>query len=221
MVVINRSTNTTATDNREAPPAPLIHVVEDETALHALFHSMGHMAGYEIATYTTVEAFFATFDDKRVGCIVLDLNLPDGTGIEILQKLSDQHCSMPVVFMSGMATVSEAVEAFRLGTLDFVEKPFGIKTMLDAMRRGIETDVANREAEACFEHIEKRFGRLSPRENEVMEFVVRGSANKNIAAKLGLSPKTVEVHRANVMRKSEATSIAHLVRMHVTLNAHA
>jgi len=222
MLVTKRPTEDPATGApSEAPSVPLIHVVEDEASIQALFHNMGRMAGFEIVTYGTVEAFFASFDAERWGCIVLDLNLPDGTGIEILERLTEQGCEKPVVLMSGMAKVSEAVAAFRLGTLDLVEKPFDLDTMVNAMRRAIEADRDRRKVTACIEGLRERFVRLTPRETQVMEYVVTGSANKEIAAHLGLSPKTVEVHRANVMRKTEANSVAELVRMHMTISDHA
>ena len=203
----------------EAPSEPLVHVVEDEPAILTLFRNMGRIRGFDIATYSTKTAFLQSFVVTRPGCVVLDLNLPDGTGIEILEKLAEQGCRMPVIFMSGMAKVSEAVAAFKLGSLDFVEKPFDLDVMIDTIESAIATDMEQRNSSACFEEISRRLARLTPRENEVMELVVQGEPNKAIAARLGLSPKTVEVHRANVMRKSEANSVAELVRMHVTFNA--
>lgn len=203
----------------EALVTPVVFVVEDEPAIQALFRNIGRIAGFEVRSCRTVAEFHAMFDAGRLGCIVLDLNLPDGTGIEILEKLALEGCHMPVIFMSGMAKVSEAVAAFRLGTLDFVEKPFDVDTMLDALRRAVDTDRERREASAALAEVRKRFDRLTPREREVMELVVQGAANKEVAAHLGLSPKTIEVHRANVMRKTEATSVAELVRMHVRLTS--
>ena len=217
MLVKNPPTAPANASSVEAPTVPLINVVEDEAAIQALFRNIGRIAGYDVATYGTVAEFQNAFDSSRLGCIVLDLNLPDGSGIEILESLAEQGNDMPVVFMSGIARVSEAIAAFRLGTLDFVEKPFDLDTMLAALQRAIDTDKKRRESDASLETVRSRFERLSPRERQVMEFVVQGSANKEIAAQLGLSPKTIEVHRANVMRKTEANSVAELVRMHVRL----
>ncbi|MCR9243564.1 MAG: response regulator [bacterium] len=203
----------------EAPSIPLINVVEDEPAIQALFRNIGRIAGFEVATYGTVAEFHADFDPARLGCLVLDLNLPDGTGIEILERLAADGCEMPVIFMSGIARVSEAITAFRLGSLDFVEKPFDLDNMLESLQRAVDKDHDRRSTSASLEHIRNRFCRLSPREKQVMELVVLGAANKEVAAELGLSPKTIEVHRANVMRKTEATSVAELVRMHVRLTS--
>ncbi len=202
-----------------APPVttlvPRIHVVDDETSIQTLFLNMGRILPYEFCTHGTAGEFFATYDARRPGCLVLDLNLPDRTGIEVLQDLAARHSALPVVFMSGMARVSEAVCALKLGSVDFVEKPFDLQTMVDAIHRAVGLDLERRRAAADSEALERRFARLTTREREVMERIVRGAANKDVAAELGLSPKTVEVHRANVMRKTQAGSLAELVRMHL------
>jgi len=203
----------------ETPPAALVHVVDDEPAIQALFVHIGRAAGLPVATHGSAAEFFAAFDPSRPGCLVLDLNLPDRTGIEVLQDLAARQCPIPVVFMSGMARVSEAVRALQLGSLDFVEKPFDVQVMIDAIQRALATDRERRQSSASVSDLRRRFARLSPREVEVLELVVRGAANKDVAARLGLSPKTVEVHRSHVMRKTEANSFADLVRMHLQLRA--
>lgn len=197
--------------------APLVHVVDDETSIQALFRSMGKNAGFEVATYGTAGEFLNNFDDRRTGCLVLDLNLPDRTGLDILRELATRGCQVPVVFMSGMARVSEAVNALKLGSVDFVEKPFDLQVMIAALRSAIAKDEQRRNSSATTSDIQRRFARLTQREAEVMELVVNGAANKEVAARLGLSPKTVEVHRANVMRKTESQSLAELVRLHLAL----
>jgi len=218
------ATTTTACAERrpgstEIPEAPLVHVVDDEPSIQTLFMNVGRASGFAVATHGSAADFFAAFDDTRPGCLVLDLNLPDRTGIEVLQELAARRCPIPVVFMSGMARVSEAVRALKLGSLDFVEKPLDLQEMVDAIRRAIDIDIDRRSSSASAGEIQRRFARLSPREAEVMELVVRGAANKEVAAQLELSPKTVEVHRANVMRKTEANSLAELVRLHLSLRA--
>jgi two-component system response regulator FixJ len=194
---------------------PLVHVVDDEPAILGLFRSMGRNAGFEVAGYGSAKEFFERFDEGHLGCLVLDLNLPDGTGIEILQEMSVRGHQIPVVFMSGMARVSEAVSALKLGSVDFIEKPFDLHQMITTLQKAIEKDRQRRSSSATTDEIRRRFARLTAREAEVMELVVAGAANKEVAAQLGLSPKTVEVHRANVMRKTQASSLAELVRLHV------
>lgn len=215
MLVTQRPTQAATSRTPEPTTTPMVHVVEDETAIQALFRNMGRIGAFEVAAYATVADFLDRFDDSRQGCLVIDLNLPDGTGIEILEALAERECHMPVVFMSGMAKVSEAVQAFRMGSLDFVEKPFDLKVMLDAITNAVAADKARRATTAAHEQACMRLARLTPRERQVMELVVQGYANKEIAIALSLSHKTIEVHRANVMRKTEAGSVAELVRVHV------
>jgi two-component system, LuxR family, response regulator FixJ len=196
---------------------PLVRVVDDEISIQALFTNMGPIGGFAVATHTTAGELLANLDEERIGCLVIDLFLPDMTGIELLQQLATRGCALPVVFTSGMARVSEAVKAIKLGSIDFLEKPFGVEDMLAAINRAIDLDRERRRSGATCDGLRRRFARLSPRESQVMELVVQGAANKEVAHRLGLSPKTVEVHRANVMRKTEAASLAELVRMHVTI----
>lgn len=207
----------------ERPPetatTPIVHVVDDEISIQTLFRTLGRSAGFEVAAYGTAAEFLDRFDERRTGCLVLDLNLPDRTGLEVLQDLSERGCRMPVVFMSGMARVSEAVRALKLGSIDFVEKPFDLPVMLDTLQRAITADRQRRTELATNSDLHRRFDRLTAREREVLELVVNGAANKEVAIRLGLSPKTVEVHRSNVMRKTEANSLAELVRMHLALHS--
>lgn len=206
-----------ATSVAEPTTMPLVHVVDDEAAIQALFVRMGPLGGFAVATHTTGAQLLAAIRDERPGCLVLDLVLPDMTGIELLQELAKDGCRLPVVFMSGMARVSEAVTALKLGSIDFLEKPFDVQEMLATVQKAIALDERLRRSGSDLDHVRSRFAELTRRENEVMEQIVQGAANKEVAARLGLSPKTVEVHRANVMRKTRANSLAELVRMHVAL----
>jgi FixJ family two-component response regulator len=203
----------------ETATLPLVRVVDDEPSIQALFQRMGPLGGFQVDTHTTAQALLDSLDESRPGCLVIDLILPDQTGIELLQALAERGCHLPVVFMSGMARVSEAVKAIKLGSIDFIEKPFDVQQMLATIARAIELDEARRKDGQNLDSIQRRFATLSGRENEVMELIVQGAANKEVAARLGLSPKTVEVHRANVMRKTMANSLAELVRMHVALRS--
>ncbi|MCB9886797.1 MAG: response regulator transcription factor [Planctomycetes bacterium] len=193
---------------------PVVHVVDDEKTIQTLFTNMGRILPYEFHTHGTAAEFFADHDDSRPCCLVLDLNLPDRTGIEVLRDLAAKNSRLPVVFMSGMARVSEAVNALKLGSIDFVEKPFDLQVMVDAVNKAIGLDLERRHAAAANAALARRFQRLTAREREVLDLIVNGAANKEVAAALGLSPKTVEVHRANVMRKTQAGSLAELVRMY-------
>ena len=195
--------------------APLIRVVDDEAAIQALFERIGQLCGFEVDCHGTAESFLNAYSDDRPGCLVIDLMLPDRSGIEVLQEVTERGCELPIVFMSGMARVSEAVQALKLGSIDFVEKPFDVQKIAEVLRRAVDLDVQRRRQSEDKEAMLRRFESLTRRERQVMEQIVRGAANKEVAASLGLSHKTVEVHRANVMRKTQAGSLAELVRMHV------
>jgi two-component system, LuxR family, response regulator FixJ len=200
-------------------PLPLVRVVDDEPAIQALFSKLAALGGFQLQLAGTADELLQQLDDDVPGCLVLDMLLPDRSGIDLLQELSDRRCRLPVIFMSGMARVSEAVKALKLGSLDFLEKPFDLQEMLATIRRAIDVDAGNRRAGSDQMQLLRRFDALTPRESQVMEEIVRGAANKEVASKLGLSPKTVEVHRANVMRKTQAKSLAELVRLHVAVRS--
>lgn len=201
--------------------APLIRVVDDESAIQALFERIGQLCGFEVDCHSTAESFLNACDDERPGCLVIDLMLPDRSGIEVLQEVTERNSELPVVFMSGMARVSEAVQALKLGSIDFVEKPFDVQQIAEVLRRAVDLDLRRRREGQDQSELRRRLESLTRRERQVMEQIVRGAANKEVAASLGLSHKTVEVHRANVMRKTQAGSLAELVRMHVAAHPNA
>lgn len=198
-----------------SPGTAVVRVVDDEPSIRALFERMVAKCGFAVECYDSADSFLTAFDDDQPGCLVIDLLLPDRSGLEVLRELRERGSQIPVVLMSGMARVSEAVQALKLGSIDFIEKPFELSQIADVLRRAVAIDVDRRRTVADRESVRQRFESLTPRELQVMEHIVRGAANKEVAAALGLSHKTVEVHRANVMRKTRAGSLAELVRMHV------
>lgn len=198
-----------------APSTAVVRVVDDEPSIRALFERIVTKCGFAVECHESADSFLAAFDDDQPGCLVIDLLLPDRSGLEVLRELRERGSQIPVVLMSGMARVSEAVQALKLGSIDFVEKPFELSQIAEVLRRAVAIDVERRRNVADRESLRQRFESLTPREMQVMEHIVRGAANKEVAAALGLSHKTVEVHRANVMRKTRAGSLAELVRMHV------
>ena len=120
--------------------APLIRVVDDEAAIQALFERIGKLCGFEVDCHGTAESFLNAYSDDRSGCLVIDLMLPDRSGIEVLQEVTERGCELPIVFMSGMARVSEAVQALKLGSIDFVEKPFDVQKIAEILRRAVDID---------------------------------------------------------------------------------
>lgn len=191
---------------------PLVHVVDDEPAVVDLLRRLCADRGLEVAGFGAARDFLSALDPQRPGCLVLDLRLPDMTGIELLEKLRELGTTQTIVFISGYAEVEHAVRAMKMGVHDFLEKPFSNQSILDAIVSAVARDAKSREAKAEVDDIGRRVARLTRRERQVMDLVVKGLANKAIAAELSLSPKTVEVYRANVMAKMEVGSLAQLVR---------
>lgn len=207
--------NGSASPSSSRVEPPLVRVVDDEPSILALFERIGQLCGFEVDCHTTAESFLNAFDEERPGCLVIDLILPDRSGIEVLQEVTTRGSELPVVFMSGMARVSQAVLALKLGSIDFIEKPFHIQQIAEVLRRAVDIDLNRRLQNGNQNNLLRRFESLTQRETQVMNQIVQGAANKEVAASLGLSHKTIEVHRANVMRKTQAGSLAELVRLHI------
>lgn len=203
----------------KASSAPLVRVVDGDPASHDLCRELASVGGFAVSQHATAGDLLQRLDDSTPGCLIVDLVLPDSAGIDLLQQLNQRRCRLPIVFTGGAARIADAVRAMKLGGVDFLEKPCDRQEMLAAIRRAIDIDAGNRRSILDQEQLERRFHGLTPRETQVLEQVVRGAANKEVANKLGLSPKTVEVHRANVMRKTQAKSLAELVRMHVAVRS--
>ncbi len=200
-------------ESAEILSRPVVFVVDDDPAILELIRRVGASLGWRVETFTTGEAFLEVIDAETAGCLILDYRLPQKSGLQLLDELHVRNVTLPVVFISGNAEVSTAVQAFRAGTVDFLEKPFDV----DELRRVIERSIAQDRERRCERRrsrsIGSRINSLTPRELQVMNLVVDGSSNKQVATTLGVSPKTVEVHRANAMTKMQASSLANLVRL--------
>jgi two-component system response regulator FixJ len=182
---------------------PTVFVVDDDLA---------------VETFATGEEFLQVYDPARPGCLVLDVRMPGMGGLRLQEELAARRIILPVIILTGYAEVQTAVRAFKTGAFEFIEKPYSDEVLLDCIQRAIEADRHTREAEMLRAAVAARFASLTPREREVMLLVTAGKANKVIASDLGLSPKTVEVHRAAVMEKMGAGSLAELVRLELLLH---
>jgi two-component system response regulator FixJ len=195
------------------PSDPTVFVVDDDPAVRDSLRWLLQSVGLPVKTHATAEEFLASYDPSAPGCLVLDLRMPGMGGLNLQEELAARRMTLPVIMITGHAEVPAAVRAMKTGAIDFIEKPFSDELLLDRIRRAIQADLQAREAQAQHAEVARRYGLLTPRERQVMACVVAGKANKVIAAELGLSVKTVEVHRANVMHKMAVDSIAELVRL--------
>ena len=162
--------------------------------------------------YPSAETFLEDFDDNMVGCLVLDIRMPGMNGLELQAKLTQRHSTLPVVFITAHGDIPMAVEAVRMGASDFVQKPFDDTEIVSKVSAAMEDGQRHHEEEAMRHLVRERLTTLTARERHVMDEVITGKANKVIAADLGISQRTVEIHRARVMAKMKVTSLAQLVR---------
>jgi len=188
------------------PAGPVVHVVDDDEALRDSLRWLLESAGHRVATYATAESFLATWEPEQAGCLVLDIRMPGMSGLELQDKLKRRGHTIPIIFVTGHGDVPMAVNAVKKGALEFIEKPFNDQAFLVLIKNALAFDAETRRATA-------RLVTLTQREREVMELIVAGKRNQDIAAKLSINIKTVEAHRANVMRKARVGSLAELVQL--------
>jgi len=176
---------------------------------------------YQPEAFARPAEFLSKYDANQAGCLVLDVRMPEMSGLEVQQQLNRSGALIPVILITGHGDIPMAVQAMKDGAFDFLQKPFRDQELLDRINAALKQDAQNRESVDRLADLRQRAESLTPREREVMGHVVDGKANKVIAIDLGLSERTVEIHRANVMEKMAARSVAHLVKMHLTLGGEA
>lgn len=194
-----------------------VYIVDDDPALRKSMRWLVESVGLRATTFATAEEFEAAYQPGAPGCLVLDIRMPGMSGLDLQSKLCEHGITIPIIMVTGHGEVPTAVRAVKSGAIAFIEKPFSDQDLLDAVRQALEQDEANRETNANRREVEARYAALTPREREVMQLIVTGHANKQIACQLSISQKTVEVHRAHVMKKLRAQSVAELVRMAMCL----
>ncbi len=193
--------------------SPKVYLVDDDPNLLLALSRLLRASGYEVRSYSSAGAFLADHDLVAPGCLVLDISLPDMDGIALQRELSANGPSRPIVFLTGFGDIPTSVRAMRAGAEDFLQKPVDERDLLDAVRRAVEKDARRRIDAAEINDIRERLNSLTPRERQVLTYVVAGLLNKQIAAELGTVEKTVKVHRARVMQKMNVRSVAELVRL--------
>ena len=194
-------------------PIAAVRVVDDDTSVREALGSLLRSAGFAVETFASAQEFLARPPSDLPGCLVLDVRLPGLSGLDLQQRMAELNIEMPIVFITGHGDVPTSVRAMKAGAVEFLTKPFGERDLLDAIRQAIDRDQAARRQHAELSDLRARHASLTPREREVLERVVSGLLNKQIAAELGTSEVTIKVHRGQVMRKMRAASLADLVRM--------
>ncbi len=194
-----------------------VFVIDDDPAICKSLRRLFESSHLHVRTFGRAREFLAVFDPVEPGCVVLEVRLPGMSGLDLLEHLATHEITIPVIVVTGYADVAMAVRAMKYGAVDFIEKPHNDQVLLDGVQRAIERHAHIRRKHAERTEIALREARLTPRERQVMDLVVAGRANKQVAAEIGCSVKTVEVHRSRVMEKMEADSVATLVRMALTV----
>jgi len=192
---------------------PLIFIVDDDEAVRNSLRLLVKSISLTASAYASAQEFLGSYDPQQPGCLVLDVRMPGMSGLELQQQLNLRGAVIPVIFITGHGDIPMAVEAMQHGAFDFLQKPFRDQDLIDRIQRALEKDRTNRAELGERSVIRQRRDSLTPREREVLALVTSGKANKVMAADLGLSQRTVEIHRARVMEKMGASSLAQLVRM--------
>jgi RNA polymerase sigma factor (sigma-70 family) len=190
-----------------------IYIVDDDSAVRDSLRWVLESAGYRVKAFDSAETFLSGYRPGSAGCLVLDVAMPGMTGLELQQQLSEQTHVLPIIFISAHGTVPTAVSAMRRGAVDFLMKPFNNHALLDRVGQAVATSRKLLAEQTQRRALVERLSALSPRERDVLELVVAGMTNKEVGRALGISDKTVETHRAQIMRKTRATSLAELVRL--------
>jgi FixJ family two-component response regulator len=198
-------------------PVETVVIIDDDEAVRSSLKLLLQSVGLAAQTYAAANDFLAAYDPHVPGCLVLDVRMPGLSGLELQEQLNLRGAIAPVIFITGHGDVPMAVEAMQHGAFDFLQKPFRDQDLLDRIQRALARDRENRAQLARKDEIRTRLASLTPREKEVLELMTRGRPNKLMAADLSLSQRTIEIHRARVMEKMHAASLAQLVRMTLEL----
>ena len=196
-----------------SPLGPTVFVVDDYAPGRRSISRLLRAAGFAVTAFASAEEFLAQYDPQTSGCLVLDLAMPAVSGLELQGILADRGSLLPIIFLTAYGDVPKSVQAMKLGASDFLTKPVNDEDLLAAVRVAIEKHRALRREQAELSEIRARLATLTPREREVLEYVVAGKLNKQIAGELGTVEQTVKVHRAHVMQKMRVQSVAELVRL--------
>jgi len=201
---------------------PTVFIIDDDAGMRASIQDLVESVGLRAESFATAQKFLSNVRRDSPGCLVLDVRLPDTSGLDLQQKLSKAGFRTPIIFITGHADIPMTVRAMKSGAVEFLTKPFRDQNLLDVIHRALKRDRQIREKQSQLAELQSRHSTLSAREREVMSLVVSGMLNKQIAAELGASETTVKIHRGRVMQKMQAKSLPDLVRMadRITVSTH-
>lgn len=206
---------------KDSKRKPVVYIVDDDDGMRRAITVLITTIGYQPVAFARPAEFLAKYDPGQPSCLVLDVRMPEMSGLEVQQHLNKAGSMLPVILISGHGDIPMAVQAMKDGAFDFLQKPFRDQELIDRINGALKLDAQNRASVDRLTDLKARHESLTPREREVLALVVDGKANKVIAIDLGLSERTVEIHRANVMEKMGARSVAHLVKMYLMLGGEA
>jgi two-component system, LuxR family, response regulator FixJ len=197
-------------------PEPIIYIVDDDEAVRQSMEFLLKTAGLKAQTFESARAFFEILPQVHSGCVITDVRMPEITGIDLLKKVKEVNPDLPVIVITGHGDIALAVDAMKIGAMDFLEKPFDDDHLLASVRTALDRDKESAKRHTELAEIQQKLAVLSNRERQVLDGLVAGHPNKTIAFDLGISPRTVEIYRANLMTKMAANSLSDLVRMAMT-----
>ena len=195
------------------PRTPLVHLVDDEFAVRDSLTLLLESLGQSVRSFESAEDFLENYDPNQSGCLLLDVRMPSMSGLELQEELLKRNITLPIIFISGHADIPDSAKAFRAGAVDFLEKPFNNEILLQRIEEAIEKDITSREQLNEKQKILDRFNHLTAREKEVLTLIVTSHSNKEAAKILDISNRTIDVHRAHIMEKMQAESLAELMVM--------
>jgi two-component system, LuxR family, response regulator FixJ len=200
-------------------PVPTVFVIDDDDAVRSSLRLLIRSIGLPVQVFASAQDFLPQYALDQPGCLIVDVRMPGWSGLELQHELNLRGATVPIIFITGHGDIALAVEAMQHGAFDFLAKPFRDQDLIDRVQRAIQQDATHRLEYGNCARIRERLDSLTPREREVLVLVTSGKANKVMAAELGLSQRTIEIHRAHVMEKMQAGSLAQLVRMGLELAA--
>jgi len=196
----------------------VVYIVEDDPSFRKSMERLIRVSGHEVVAYESANSFLSQTAIRHPGCLLLDVQLPDIDGIRLQQELIEKGIRLPVIFMTGHGTIPMSVQAMKDGAVDFLPKPFKTKDLLGAIARALEQDTHSVQEESQKNEINALMDSLTPREKEVLRWLITGKLNKQIAYDLGISERTIKAHRSRIMQKAKVSSIAELVRLAEKVN---